>query len=549
MESPEYWDSLTALVACCNTDDPPATLERLSWAGLIGPTTEAQCARLAAAFRKEREREITGPSTASRIAHRLRDEGVASVAASMPDPGARWAAAEAEAFGAGARLRACTACGTLGIEWWRAGVCACGARRVVPQGSDTTKLCRACARVSPVAAAWCEACGRSFDAAPHGPRTRVEVLQDGAIFCTAVVDLPHFTIGRDPETDVPVKSSTVARRHVVVAVDGEDWLVEDQGSPGGIHFGGQQVRGRVRIRAGQEIALGPLRVRFVRLEPARAECEAIALESEHWRAPATAAEIQVRTARLCRGLELAHGPSFLEATTLLPASEALIGMFHETSSDVVSAGLGAAMRARLLCAAETPRAAARAVAGAYFDHHDGFERLARLVELLEALPEHGYDGPPVADTRQAPAPAPPPVSPRPRVTRPAARDGAVSRWRALSDPAEVERLHAHLLARFDRIARSWTAFKESFGSDVADHWDDYDLAKGNARFATVALVMLRELDLARLRSPEALLEAAARILDEAPEDPDYDPPRPTQRDLTALVDALYRDGLTTSPAN
>jgi hypothetical protein len=55
--------------------------------------------------------------------------------------------------------------------------------------------------------------------------------------------------------------------------------------------------------------------------------------------------------------------------------------------------------------------------------------------------------------------------------------------------------------------------------------------------------MLRELDLSRLPTPSSLLDAVVHICETAPEDPDYDPPRSTQTQLVALLDAVYRDGL------
>jgi hypothetical protein len=175
------------------------------------------------------------------------------------------------------------------------------------------------------------------------------------------------------------------------------------------------------------------------------------------------------------------------------------------------------------------------------------EQIAKVRAWLEAeraakaaAPAPGAAPVPIA-TPTAPAPAP--TSPRPAPARPAPRDAAVQGWLARTDAPEVRRLHAHLVARFDARARSWSAFKESLGVDVHACWDDYDLAKGNARFATVALVTLRELALGSVRSPAELLEAGADILATAPEDPDYDPPRPVQKELAAVLDGVWRDGL------
>jgi len=83
MESPTTWSRLVASLACAELRDPDATWRFLVDEGLLRATPEARRA-LDAALAAERDRVITGPSTASRIAHHL--AAFATPAAHAPDP-------------------------------------------------------------------------------------------------------------------------------------------------------------------------------------------------------------------------------------------------------------------------------------------------------------------------------------------------------------------------------------------------------------------------------------------------------------------------------
>lgn len=85
MESPQTWSRLVASLACAELGDPDATWRFLVDEGLLQPTPEARRA-LDAALAAERDRVITGPSTASRIAHHVAP--FATPAAHQPDPAA-----------------------------------------------------------------------------------------------------------------------------------------------------------------------------------------------------------------------------------------------------------------------------------------------------------------------------------------------------------------------------------------------------------------------------------------------------------------------------
>jgi hypothetical protein len=85
MESPDTWDALTASLAAAGLGDEARAWAFLRHQGLVRDDAEARFVELA---RYERDREITGPSSAARVASALFIEGLASDAASTPDPGA-----------------------------------------------------------------------------------------------------------------------------------------------------------------------------------------------------------------------------------------------------------------------------------------------------------------------------------------------------------------------------------------------------------------------------------------------------------------------------
>jgi len=492
MESPETWDALTARLACSDLDDPGETIDGLLCAGLVLPMTEAERVPLEAAIRRENEREITGPSSATRAAYRIRDARLASAAAAEPDPGAHRAAREALAFATNARSRACVACGTFSVEWWRQGRCRCGATRVVPRPDDTQQPCLACDGRSPVGSKYCEACGRPFAPPKLGSQTRVEVLDGAEVAREDVVDEARFTIGRVPGNHVVLPWPAVASRHVRVISDGQDWAIEDLGSPGGTFLDGRQVRGRVPIHAGRVFEIPPFRIRLTRLFPAQIVGEAVVREAERWTTPTFfAAEVQHRVARFCDALELATGPSFLDAQTLLPATEALLNVLLGSPPEVAIGGLGAALRARLLHAVRATRAAARTVAGSTFDHYDAFERLAALEQLVDRLPER-----------------------LPTMT-----------------PAQ-------LLARIEREASEWS----QEATRACEGWqylsvDDFEMWKGNRRWLSCFLTDLRGYSAAGLPDAHDALDAVERIAATALVDPDYPPP---ERSRAMLADRVKR---------
>jgi pSer/pThr/pTyr-binding forkhead associated (FHA) protein len=75
-----------------------------------------------------------------------------------------------------------------------------------------------------------------------------------------VVRLPvrEFTIGREASCHLRPTSEAVAPRHCVIRVFGADVSVEDLGSPSGTLVNGQKIRGKVPLKVGDKISVGPL---------------------------------------------------------------------------------------------------------------------------------------------------------------------------------------------------------------------------------------------------------------------------------------------------
>jgi hypothetical protein len=358
---------------------------------------------------------------------------------------------------------------------------------VIPRGDDTVQSCLACEGVGPVGAKACESCGRPFAPPVLGPQTRLQVLDGREVLAEHVVARARFTIGRDPDNDVVLPWPNVARRHVRVIVEDTGWSIEDLGSPGGTLIDGRVVRGRTTLPADPVFDLPPLKVRLSRPPPPSVTCEAIADESERWLPTFVAVDVQRYTARLCDGLELAVGPSFLEAQTLLPATEALLRVLRESPLDVVLGGLGGAIRARLLFAVRATVAAAVAP----FDEYDAFKRLSTLDELAERLPQ-----------------SMPPMTP----------------------PQVIERIESEV-SEWEREAslalESWHHMST----------DDYAVWQGNQRWLSSLLTDLRAPPRSALGSTREALDAVERLASAAAADPTVPPP---QRSRAMLADSLVR---------
>jgi DNA-binding winged helix-turn-helix (wHTH) protein len=67
-------------------------------------------------------------------------------------------------------------------------------------------------------------------------------------------------VGRDPVSRVWLDAASVSRRHASILVDAEGALLEDLGSKNGTTVGTETVSGRVRLRDGDLVRVGSIRL-------------------------------------------------------------------------------------------------------------------------------------------------------------------------------------------------------------------------------------------------------------------------------------------------
>lgn len=69
------------------------------------------------------------------------------------------------------------------------------------------------------------------------------------------IDKGPATVGRDSSADIVINHQSVSRKHAVLELSGQDWMVADQKSGNGTWIDGQRVI-RAMLRAGQNLRLG-----------------------------------------------------------------------------------------------------------------------------------------------------------------------------------------------------------------------------------------------------------------------------------------------------
>ncbi|MDO8680869.1 MAG: FHA domain-containing protein [Acidobacteriota bacterium] len=69
-------------------------------------------------------------------------------------------------------------------------------------------------------------------------------------------------IGRSRDCVVRLDSTRVSRHHARITVDGDAALIEDCGSRNGTAVGGNKIKGRVRLKDGDDIAIAGISVLF-----------------------------------------------------------------------------------------------------------------------------------------------------------------------------------------------------------------------------------------------------------------------------------------------
>jgi transcriptional regulator with PAS, ATPase and Fis domain len=109
----------------------------------------------------------------------------------------------------------------------------------------------------------------TMDAAPlHGPITPCVVAIEGLRASEELEPGLPLSIGRSSTSGIQVDDAAVSRLHATITWDGTTVVLEDHGSRNGTIVGGKRVEGRVEIRGGDVITIGP--ARFVVVIPPRA---------------------------------------------------------------------------------------------------------------------------------------------------------------------------------------------------------------------------------------------------------------------------------------
>lgn len=88
--------------------------------------------------------------------------------------------------------------------------------------------------------------------------------RDGTLLkAYALGDSNELIVGRDEACDVRIMDRTVSREHCAIErVEGDAVVLRDLGSKGGTFVSGHRV-GRVDVRDGVEVEVGPALLRFV----------------------------------------------------------------------------------------------------------------------------------------------------------------------------------------------------------------------------------------------------------------------------------------------
>ena len=73
-------------------------------------------------------------------------------------------------------------------------------------------------------------------------------------------------VGREPGVSMRLDSPKVSRHHARVTVKGREVLVEDLSSKNGTFVGGSRIEGTTRLKPGDEIQIGPIKLIFRLME-------------------------------------------------------------------------------------------------------------------------------------------------------------------------------------------------------------------------------------------------------------------------------------------
>jgi phosphoserine phosphatase RsbU/P len=76
------------------------------------------------------------------------------------------------------------------------------------------------------------------------------------------VQTREFILGRHMDSDLPLNSRDVSRRHARITLEGERHFIEDLGSSNGTYVNSKRVSGKLALREWDQIQIGPFAMKF-----------------------------------------------------------------------------------------------------------------------------------------------------------------------------------------------------------------------------------------------------------------------------------------------
>src|SRR5579883_604355 len=107
--------------------------------------------------------------------------------------------------------------------------------------------------------------------------TRLVVEESQKSWAVELAGVPRATVGRGRASTVVIADTAASREHCAVERDGAEFWLVDLGSRNGTFVNGQRVQDRVRLRAGDRVAIGAARIAFEDPAPVSTPTEAAAL--------------------------------------------------------------------------------------------------------------------------------------------------------------------------------------------------------------------------------------------------------------------------------
>lgn len=71
------------------------------------------------------------------------------------------------------------------------------------------------------------------------------------------LDRPEIVIGRDEQAGIPVTSAKASRRHAVLRLKQDEYVLHDEGSRNGVYLNGLRIHSAV-LRVGDVVQIGDL---------------------------------------------------------------------------------------------------------------------------------------------------------------------------------------------------------------------------------------------------------------------------------------------------